>query len=120
MELNVLGTPLEPCCTEPATGYFRDGLCRTIAADTGTHVVCAVVTDAFLRYTKGKGNDLTTPIPQWQFPGLVAGSKWCLCISRWLQAEKDGVAPPIVLEATHKEALNYTSLELLKQYAFKK
>lgn len=118
MELNVLGTALQSCCTNPATGYFRDGLCRTIAHDTGTHVVCAVVTDAFLAYTKSKGNDLSTPIPQWQFPGLVAGSKWCLCISRWLQAEKDGVAPPIVLEATHKKALDYTTLELLKQHEF--
>lgn len=116
MELNVFGTKLQPCCVSPATGYFRDGYCRTISQDTGTHVVCAIMTSQFLVYTKSRGNDLTTPIPQWSFPGLVEGAKWCLCISRWMEAEKAGVAPPVVLEATHQKALNYTSLELLKQY----
>ena len=116
IELNVLGTQLKPCCTNPATGYFRDGYCRTMSQDTGTHIVCAIITTEFLDYTKLKGNDLSTPIPQWQFPGLVAGSKWCLCISRWLQAEKAGVAPPIVLESTLQKALDYTSLKLLKSY----
>lgn len=119
-ELNVLGTPLQPCCSHPATGYFRDGYCRTASHDTGTHVVCAIMTTEFLAYTKSKGNDLSTPIPQWQFPGLVAGSKWCLSISRWLQAEKAGVAPPIVLESTLQKTLDYTSLELLKRYEFQK
>lgn len=84
MELNVLGTKLKPCCTNPATGYFRDGYCRTLSQDTGTHIVCAIMTTEFLDYAKLKGNDLSTPMPQWKFPGLVAGSKWCLCISRWL------------------------------------
>lgn len=116
MELNVLGTPLVPCCTDPATGYFRDGYCRTISQDTGTHIICCVMTDEFLDFTKSKGNDLSTPIPQWQFPGLVDGSKWCLCISRWLEAEKAGVAPPVVLEATLHKALQYTSIALLKRY----
>lgn len=116
MELNVLGTKLEACCTDPLTGYFRDGYCRTISQDSGTHIVCAIMTTEFLEYTKSRGNDLSTPIPQWQFPGLVAGSKWCLCISRWLEAEKAGVAPYIVLEGTLQKALDYTSLELLKQY----
>jgi len=116
MELNVLGTQLQACCTNPSTGYFRDGYCRTISQDSGTHIVCAIMTTEFLEYTKLKGNDLSTPIPKWQFPGLVAGSKWCLCISRWLQAEKEGVAPPIVLESTLQKALNYASLELLKRY----
>jgi uncharacterized protein (DUF2237 family) len=116
MELNVLGTKLEPCCTNPATGYLRDGYCRTMSQDRGTHVVCAVMTDEFLAFAKSKGNDLSTPIPQWQFPGLVAGSKWCLCISRWLQAEKAGIAPPIVLEGTLQKALEYASLELLKRH----
>lgn len=118
MELNVLGTKLQACCTNPPTGYFRDGYCRTISQDTGTHIICAIMTTEFLAYTKLKGNDLSTPIPHWQFPGLVAGSKWCLCISRWLEAEKEGVAPPVVLESTLLKALNYTSLELLKQYEF--
>ena len=116
MELNVLGTKLESCCTDPATGYFRDGYCRTISQDSGTHIVCAIMTKEFLTYTKSRGNDLSTPIPQWQFPGLVVGSKWCLCISRWLQAEKAGFAPPLVLEGTLQKALEYTSLELLKRY----
>lgn len=116
MELNVLVTKLKPFCTDPATGYFRDGYCRTMSQDTGTHIVCAIMTTEFLEYTKLKGNDLSTPIPQWQFPGLESGSKWCLCISRWLQAEKSGVAPPIVLESTLQKALEYTSIELLKRY----
>lgn len=116
MELNVLGTKLEPCCTHLATGYFRDGYCRTISEDSGTHIVCAIMTDEFLAYTKSKGNDLSTPIPQWQFSGLVVGSKWCLCISRWLEAEKAGVAPPIILKSTLQRALDYAPLDLLKQY----
>ena len=116
MELNVLGKKLAPCCVEPATGYFRDGYCRTISEDSGTHVVCAIMTTEFLTYTKSKGNDLSTSIPKWQFPGLVAGSKWCLCISRWLEAEKLGIAPPVVLESTGEKALEYTTLELLKKY----
>ena len=114
--LNVLGTALQSCCSDPATGYFRDGLCRTIQEDSGTHVVCAIVTPDFLEYTKSRGHDLSTPIPQWRFPGLKAGSKWCLCISRWLEAERAGNAPWVVLEATHQKALDYTSLELLKKY----
>ena len=114
--LNVLGNPLIACCTAPMTGYFRDGYCRTITEDRGTHVVCAVMTEAFLEYTRNKGNDLSTPIPQWSFPGLKPGDLWCLCISRWLEAEKAGVAPQIKLEATTKEALQYTTLELLTKY----
>ncbi|MDP5231825.1 MAG: DUF2237 domain-containing protein [Cellulophaga sp.] len=116
MPLNVLGTTLEPCCTNPATGYFRDGFCRTIQEDTGTHVLCAVVTKDFLDFTKARGNDLTTPIPQWSFPGLQEGSKWCLCISRWLEAERAGKAPFVILEATHEKALEYTTLAMLKKY----
>ena len=115
-ELNVLETPLEACCTNPATGYFRDGFCRTIQEDSGTHIICAVVTQEFLDYTKFKGNDLSTPLPHWSFPGLKAGSKWCLCISRWLEAERAGKAPFVVLEATHKKALEHTTLELLQKY----
>ncbi|MFT7036196.1 MAG: hypothetical protein ACI8Q1_002542 [Parvicella sp.] len=115
-ELNILGTALEVCCDNPPTGYFRDGFCKTIQEDSGTHILCAVVTQEFLDYTKSRGNDLSTPIPAWNFPGLKAGSKWCLCISRWLEAEHAGKAPFVVLEATHKKALEYTTLELLKKY----
>ena len=117
MDKNVFGEPLEICCTAPMTGYFRDGFCRTISEDTGTHTVCAVVTEAFLVYSASRGNDLRTPIPHWNFPGLKPGDKWCLCISRWLEAEKAGKAPPIILEATHQKSLQYASLELLQQYA---
>ena len=116
MTQNVLGGELEACCFEPMTGYMRDGYCRTLAQDTGTHVVCAVVTEEFLSYTRSKGNDLTTPIPHWQFPGLKPGDKWCLCISRWLEAEKAGVAPGVVLASTHIKALEFTTLELLQRY----
>lgn len=119
VDLNVLGTPLIPCCLSPTTGYFRDGLCRTNDQDIGTHTVCAVMTEDFLRYTQGRGNDLTTPKPYWNFPGLLPGDKWCLCVSRWLEAEKNHKAPPIILEACHKKTLQYTSLELLKKYVYK-
>lgn len=115
-ELNVLGTALKPCCTSPVTGYFRDGFCRTIQEDSGTHIVCAIVTQDFLEFTKARGNDLSTPIPHWNFPGLKEGSKWCLCISRWLEAERAGKAPFVVLEATHQKALDYTTLDLLQKY----
>jgi uncharacterized protein len=118
-ELNVLGTVLKPCCEDPLTGYFRDGYCRTIQEDAGTHILCAIVTQDFLEYTKSQGNDLSTPRPQWNFPGLMSGSKWCLCISRWLEAEEAGKAPVVVLEATHKRALEYTSLTMLQKYKAK-
>lgn len=118
MNLNVLGTTLQACCYDPITGYFRDGFCKTISEDTGTHVVCAIMTDAFLRFTKQRGNDLSTPIPQWQFPGLKAGDQWCLCISRWLEAEKHNVAPLVILEATHIKALEFTTLDILTKYAY--
>ena len=118
MNTNVLGKKLVPCCLQPLTGYFRDGYCRTMAMDTGTHVVCAVVTEEFLHFTRQKGNDLIAPIPQWQFPGLKSGDKWCLCIGRWLEAERAGVAPAVVLEATSSKALEYASLELLRKYEY--
>lgn len=118
MELNIFKQPLQACCTAPMTGYFRDGFCRTISEDTGTHTVCAIVTEEFLKYSASKGNDLMTPIPYWNFPGLKPGDKWCLCISRWLEAEKAGKAPPIILEATHLKTLKYTSLQLLQKYEF--
>jgi len=114
--LNVLGTALESCCNDPMTGYWRDGFCRTANEDQGTHVVCAVMTEEFLAYTKSKGNDLTRAIPAYQFPGLKAGDKWCLCILRWLEAEKAGVAPKVALASTDDKALEYTTLEMLKKY----
>ncbi|MGF1559709.1 MAG: DUF2237 family protein [Flavobacteriaceae bacterium] len=112
---NVLGEPLQSCCFEPRTGFYRDGFCRTGEEDLGTHVVCAIMTETFLEFTKSRGNDLSTPIPQWDFPGLRPGDKWCLCVLRWLEAEKSGKAPKVVLEATHEKALEYTSLKVLKQ-----
>lgn len=120
MEKNVLNTNLQSCCTNPLTGYFRDGFCRTREDDYGTHTVCAVVTEDFLKYSASRGNDLMTPIPYYNFPGLKAGDKWCLCISRWLEAEKAGKAPFVILEATHIKSLQYTSLEVLEKYAFSK
>lgn len=115
-DYNVLGTKLKSCCSDPMTGYFRDGLCRTEVQDSGTHILCAEMTQEFLEYTLKKENDLSTPIPQYDFPGLKPGDRWCLCISRWLEAEKDGVAPPLFLEACDLKALKYTTMDLLKQY----
>lgn len=120
MELNVFGKPILSCCTDPMTGYFRDGTCRTTTSDHGTHIVCAIMTKEFLDYTKSRGNDLSTPIPHWSFPGLQPGDSWCLCISRWMQAEKAGKAPLINLNATHKKALQYVTLEKLEEYRFAK
>ncbi len=119
MDKNVFGEPLEICCTAPMTGYFRDGLCRTITEDTGTHTVCAVMTNDFLRFSASRGNDLISPMPYFQFLGLKEGDKWCLCVSRWIEAEKAGKAPSLVLEATHEKTLEYAPLEMLVKYAFK-
>ena len=118
MERNVFGEKLVICCTSPATGYFRDGLCRTMAQDTGTHTVCAIVTKEFLEYSASQGNDLITPISDWKFSGLKPGDKWCLCVTRWLEAEKAGKAPYVILEATHEMTLKYTSLEVLQKYKY--
>ena len=115
--LNVLGTPLENCSCDPMTGYLRDGFCNTTPDDFGTHVVCAVVTKEFLEYSSSKGNNLMTPIPQWNFPGLKPVDKLCLFVSRWKQDEKADVAPGVDLNATHEIALKYVSLELLKKHA---
>lgn len=113
---NVLGNPLSICCTEPMTGFYRNGLCNTGAGDFGAHVVCAQMTEEFLVFTKARGNDLSTPMPAFQFPGLKPGDRWCLCASRWKEAFDAGVAPPVVLEATHASALEYVSLADLKQH----
>ena len=114
---NVLGEPLEICCASPLTGYYRDGFCRTGGQDFGAHVVCAQMTAEFLEFTKLWGNDLSTPMPQFNFPGLQAGDRWCLCAQRWQEAMEAGVAPPVVLSATHARALEVVSLNELKQHA---
>ena len=115
--LNVLGRPLVPCGTEPMTGYFRDGCCRTDASDRGLHVVCAVMNDEFLAFSRRRGNDLSTPRPEFDFPGLRAGDRWCLCANRWLEAWLEGVAPRVVLESTHLNALGVVTLEQLRALA---
>lgn len=114
---NVLGSPLQSCCTAPLTGFYRDGFCRTGAGDVGVHVVCAQMTADFLAFTQAQGNDLSTPMPAYQFPGLQPGDCWCLCAARWKEALDAGVVPPVVLEATHAAALEYVSLHELQQHA---
>lgn len=116
MSLNILGEPLASCCTQPITGYFRDGYCRTSFQDQGTHIVCAVVSDEFLQFSAGQGNDLMTPIPEYNFPGLKAGDRWCLCMSRWLQAYEVGVAPKIVPQASHIKLLEVIDIARLTPY----
>jgi uncharacterized protein (DUF2237 family) len=115
--LNVLGQPLEVCCTSPMTGFYRDGSCHTGEDDPGVHAVCTEVTEEFLEFSRAAGNDLTTPRPEWGFPGLVPGDRWCLCASRWKEAVDAGVGPPVILAATHEAALGYAPLAILKQHA---
>ncbi len=115
--VNALGGALEPCSARPRTGFFRDGSCNTCAADTGSHTVCAVMTDEFLAYSKYLGNDLSTPRPEFRFPGLKAGDNWCLCAPRFLQAHLEGVAPAVRLAATHRRALEAVPLAVLRLYA---
>jgi uncharacterized protein (DUF2237 family) len=119
MEKNVFGEPLQMCCTKPMTGYFRDGICRTISEDAGTHTICAIMTNDFLAFSALRGNDLVTPMPYYEFPGLKEGDKWCLCVSRWIEAEKEGKAPKVILEATHEKTLEYTTIDTLIKHAFK-
>jgi Uncharacterized protein conserved in bacteria len=114
---NVLGGELKSCCTDPMTGFYRDGYCRTGVDDTGRHTVCIEATDEFLAFSKAVGNDLSTPMPQYSFPGLVAGDKWCLCMLRWREALMQDMAPRVYLEATHEAALTVVSLEDLKKHA---
>jgi uncharacterized protein (DUF2237 family) len=114
---NVLGEPLESCAFDPLTGYYRNGCCDTSAEDTGSHTVCIVSTEEFLAFSKAAGNDLSTPLPQYGFPGLKPGDRWCLVAARWQQALKAGKMPRVVLRATHEGALEYCALEDLKRYA---
>ena len=113
---NILGTELQSCCVDPITGFFRDGYCRTNQMDHGTHVICVVVTDEFLEFTKSKGNDLSTPRPEYQFPGLTAGDGWCLCAMRWKEAHDAGAAPPLKPESTHEKALEFIDKSSLEKY----
>ena len=117
MPKNVLGEELEPCCFDPLTGFYRDGFCKTGGGDYGVHTVCAVMTDEFLEFSRLAGNDLSTPLPQYQFPGLKSGDRWCLCVERWTEALKAGFAPRVVLESTHMSSLEFASLEDLKAYS---
>ena len=114
---NVRGGALAPCSEDPLTGFYRNGCCDTGDEDTGMHTVCAVMTDAFLVYSKLAGNDLSTPRPELGFAGLRAGDRWCLCVGRWREALAAGVAPPVVLEATHEEALAVVTLDDLERHA---
>ncbi len=115
--LNVLGTPLQACSFDPLTGYLRDGCCTAREDDRGSHVVCARVTREFLEFSLSRGNALVTPVPQFRFPGLQPGDRWCLCALRWKEALEAGCAPPVVLEATHARALDFVPLSALQAHA---
>jgi uncharacterized protein len=115
--LNVFGEPLEACSIKPMTGFYRDGCCNTGPEDVGSHTVCVIATAEFLEFSKSRGNDLSTPVPDFGFPGLKPGDRWCLCAPRWQEAFEAGQAPRVVLRATHKEALDYCSLADLKRFA---
>ncbi|MFB2833219.1 DUF2237 family protein [Floridanema evergladense] len=114
---NVLGETLQTCCTSPMTGFYRDGKCNTGAGDVGAHIICAQVTEEFLTFSKARGNDLSTPVPAFNFPGLKPGDRWCLCALRWKEALDAGVAPPVILSSTHASAVEYVSLDELKANA---
>lgn len=116
---NVFGEALQPCGIDPVTGFFRDGCCNTSHADAGMHTVCAIVTEEFLAFSRSRGNDLTTPMPLADFPGLKPGDRWCLCAGRWLEAYQAGAAPSVDLAATHEETLAVIDLETLQRFAVK-
>jgi uncharacterized protein (DUF2237 family) len=116
-ELNVLGGPLEPCGTDPMTGFYRDGSCSCGPQDVGLHAVCAVMTEEFLEHQRSVGNDLSTPLPEYHFPGLHPGDRWCVVAARWLQAHQAGVAAPVVLASTNARALELVPLERLSEHA---
>jgi uncharacterized protein (DUF2237 family) len=116
-ELNVLGEPLQPCSSDPLTGFFRNGYCVTGPDDIGRHIVCAEMTAEFLAFSKSRGNDLSTPRPEMAFPGLSPGDRWCLVAERWVEALKSGMAPRVALLSTHQGVLQHVSLETLKLFA---
>ena len=115
--LNVFGEPLAPCGLDPLTGFYRDGCCNTGYEDVGIHTVCAKMTKEFLAFSKRRGNDLSTPMPEFGFPGLQPGDRWCLCAGRWKEALDAGMAPPVILQSTHEETLAIVPLEVLKRDA---
>lgn len=116
-QLNVFGEPLELCCDNPITGFIRDGFCKQHLMDRGLHTVCALMTDDFLRFSKAQGNDLSTPMPEFNFPGLKAGDRWCLCAMRWVEAYEYGKAPKIFLRDSHEQILELVELEILQKFA---
>jgi uncharacterized protein (DUF2237 family) len=120
LPLNILGEELQPCCTDPLTGFYRTGNCETGPEDLGLHLVCAIVTPEFLAFSLSQGNDLITPCPEVGFPGLKPGDRWCLCVERWREALAAGIAPPIDLEATHISVLEFVELDDLKRHAIKR
>lgn len=116
-DANVVGGALLPCSSAPLTGFYRDGCCSTGPEDVGSHTVCAVMTEAFLVFSRSAGNDLSTPRPEWGFPGLQPGDRWCVCAARWLEAHRAGCAPPVVLGATHERSLEIVPIEALTAHA---
>ena len=116
-QLNIFNEPLEACSFDPVTGFFRSGCCETSEQDTGSHTVCAIMTEEFLKFSKSKGNDLSTPVPAFDFPGLNSGDRWCLCAARWLEAYEAGSAPSIIARATHIRALEIIPMEVMKEFS---
>ena len=116
-QLNIFNEPLEACSFDPVTGFFRSGCCETSELDTGSHTVCAIMTEEFLTFSKSKGNDLSTPVPAFDFPGLNSGDRWCLCAARWLEAYEAGSAPSIIARATHRRALEIIPMEAMKEFS---
>ena len=116
-QLNIFNEPLEACSFDPVTGFFRSGCCETSEQDTGSHTVCAIMTEEFLKFSKSKGNDLSTPVTAFDFPGLNSGDRWCLCAARWLEAYEAGSAPSIIARATHRRALEIIPMEAMKEFS---
>ena len=116
-QLNIFKEPLEACSFDPVTGFFRSGCCETSEQDTGSHTVCAIMTEEFLKFSKSKGNDLSAPVPAFDFPGLNSGDRWCLCAARWLEAYEAGSAPSIIARATHRRALEIIPMEVMKEFS---
>jgi uncharacterized protein (DUF2237 family) len=116
---NVFGQPLVPCSFDPVTGFFRDGCCKTNEEDVGTHVICAIMTKDFLEFSKSRGNDLSTPHPEWQFRGLKPGDQWCLCARRWVEAMHADAAPLVILESCNEHALQFADIDTLSRFAYR-
>ena len=117
LSINVYGKELETCCDNPKTGFFRNGMCDTCKEDLGVHTVCILATEEFLVFSKGAGNDLSTPRPEYNFPGVKPGNRWCLCAMRWKEAYEQGKAPPVFLESTHEATLKLVDFNIMQQYA---